>query len=359
MENPCLTFVTPTLLAGDRSLSNVIAHEIAHSWTGNLVGCATWEHFWLNEGFTVFVERKILGRVFGEGEAQHSASTGYDELAESVKTYGEDHEYTKLVQQLEGDPDDAFSKVPYEKGFNFLYYLEGVVGGPAIFEPFFKAWVATHSHMAVTSHCFRAFFDAYFAGTPSPYSFHPKAAVHTLPAATLDQINWEGWYTAPGMPIVTPTFDSSLADAAIALAETWVEDAAAASAAKGDTSSWSTGQWVSFLATLLNHKEKGSLVTADTVERLETAYNLSASRNSEIRFRWQRLQLRVGRPEVIPEVIKFATEQGRMKFVRPLFRELRDSSIPRAKEMALEAFNAHRAAYHPITAKMVAQDLGC
>lgn len=126
MENPCLTFVTPTLLAGDRSLTNVIAHEIAHSWTGNLVSNASWGHFWINEGFTRLVETKIVGRVAGRGEAGFLASSGYLQMKKTVERFGKDHPYTQLVIIYEEgvDPNEGFSNIPYEKGFHFLYYLE-------------------------------------------------------------------------------------------------------------------------------------------------------------------------------------------------------------------------------------------
>jgi leukotriene-A4 hydrolase len=141
MENPCLTFVTPTLLAGDRSNADVIAHEIAHSWTGNLVTNKTWEHFWLNEGFTVFIERKIYGRIYDEKTRHFKAIGGWKALLESVNTFGADSPLTALVPDLKGiDPDDAFSSVPYEKGFNFLFYLETLVGIPE-FEKFLKDYI--------------------------------------------------------------------------------------------------------------------------------------------------------------------------------------------------------------------------
>eukprot|EP00878_Enallax_costatus_P024387 GHUV01026023.1.p1 GENE.GHUV01026023.1~~GHUV01026023.1.p1 ORF type:complete len:510 (+),score=124.28 GHUV01026023.1:209-1738(+) len=126
MENPCLTFVTPTLLAGDRSLTNVVAHEIAHSWTGNLVTNASWEHFWLNEGWTMFLERKIVGKLQGDAALQFYAAQGAQSLADEVSRIGPDHNFTRLVPDLSAgeDPDDAFSRVPYEKGFYFLYYLQ-------------------------------------------------------------------------------------------------------------------------------------------------------------------------------------------------------------------------------------------
>lgn len=117
MENPCLTFATPTLLAGDRSLADVIAHEIAHSWTGNLVTNATWEHFWLNEGWTVWLERKISAKVRGSDEFfKLSATNGWKTLVDSVNGFGKEHEYTKLVRApTDDDPDESFSSIPYEK----------------------------------------------------------------------------------------------------------------------------------------------------------------------------------------------------------------------------------------------------
>ena len=121
MENPCLTFATPTLLAGDRSLADVIAHEIAHSWTGNLVTNHTWQHFWLNEGWTVWLERKITSRLHNNIELlKLSAQGGWNGLESDVKLLGATHDFTKLVVPLEGeDPDDAFSRVPYEKVSTF------------------------------------------------------------------------------------------------------------------------------------------------------------------------------------------------------------------------------------------------
>ena len=131
MENPCLTFVSSTLLAGDRSQAYVIAHEIAHSWTGNLVTNKNSEHFWLNEGFTVFTEQKIQGRMFGEPHRHLSAILITRGLENTIKDMGENGPFTSLVTNLTGiNPDEAFSIVPYAKGSIFLWYLEETVGGP-------------------------------------------------------------------------------------------------------------------------------------------------------------------------------------------------------------------------------------
>jgi len=171
MENPCLTFVTPTLLAGDRSLADVVAHEIAHSWTGNLVTNASWEHFWLNEGWTVWLERRIMMRVRGaaagpKGDSKYFdflASGGWNDLTEDVTLFQETNQsaYTKLVPKLEGiDPDDAFSAVPYEKGFNLLYAIQRRVGDDP-FEAFVKESVATFKSRLISSQDFKTFVTSY------------------------------------------------------------------------------------------------------------------------------------------------------------------------------------------------------
>ena len=129
MENPQYTFATPTLISGDRANVDVIAHELAHSWSGNLVSNASFEHFWLNEGWTTYLERRIQAAIHGEPHRHFSAIIGWKALQDSIKQFGEDHEFTKLIVDLKGkDPDDAFSSIPYEKGFVFLYSLEKKLG---------------------------------------------------------------------------------------------------------------------------------------------------------------------------------------------------------------------------------------
>ena len=128
MENPTLTFVTPSLIAGDKSLANVVAHEISHSWSGNLVTMDNWSDFWLNEGFTMFLERKIVEKAYDEDLAKLDAMFMYNELSNDIVKFGESKSFTSLRPYLVGrHADDAFSEIPYEKGFNFLYYLESLV----------------------------------------------------------------------------------------------------------------------------------------------------------------------------------------------------------------------------------------
>jgi leukotriene-A4 hydrolase len=252
MENPCLTFATPTLLAGDKSLADVIAHEIAHSWTGNLVTNATWEHFWLNEGWTVWLERRILAKVKGsEDYLKLSAQVGWNHLKDDISRMGHDGKFTRLVWPLaEEDPDEAFSRVPYEKGFNLLYHLEGLVGAER-FLVFAKAYIQKFKLVCVTSGEFRDFFVDYFShldeGEEGDDGDTDEGDIDALnltkPSkreaangqngknaknrAMLDGIDWDVLLLAPGMPAHQPDFSNALTITAHVLARRWVAVAVA------------------------------------------------------------------------------------------------------------------------------------
>lgn len=339
MENPCLTFVTPTLLAGDRSLVDVVAHEIAHSWSGNLVTAATWGDFWLNEGWTVFLERKIIGRLHGEQARQFSAIIGWGKLKDSVELFGEENPLTKLVVDLEGcDPDDAFSSVPYERGFNLLYHLELAVGGPEIFEPYMKAYFKRFENQAITTADWKAFLYEYFADQK----------------VVLDAVEWQKWLHTPGMPPVDMPFDTNLVERCSAFSNRWKSVATEEDAAKLPPSEYealSTGQKVLALEQFEDPLEEWKLVAMDK------QCALTESKNCEIKFRWFQLCLKSpGKTTVIPAVATFLAEQGRMKYVRPLFRSL--AAFEEGKVAAVATFKTLKSSYHPICAQMVAKDLG-
>ncbi|EFN56177.1 hypothetical protein CHLNCDRAFT_22427, partial [Chlorella variabilis] len=341
MENPCLTFVTPTLLAGDRSLANVVAHEIAHSWTGdgairrrtnapagNLVTNATWEHFWLNEGFTVFLERKILGRLYGEQMYQLQASMGWLELQDAVKSFGEGHAFTALVPNLSGgvDPDDAFSSIPYEKGFAFIHYLQELVGGSSAFEPFFKRYVQRFAATPLTSDDFRAFFCDYFKDN-----------------AAIAQVDWDTWFYKPGMPPVKNEYDESLGQLAYELAKRRHPRKRQA------TSSWRMARPFGIAAVPLPPRSLlYRCAAALPYCRMNELYDLDNRHNSEIRSSWFQLCINAGDDSVLPLVKGFLQEQGRMKFLRPLYRALHNSKSVAAKQAALDTYHEHKSTYHPI-----------
>ncbi|GIL75506.1 hypothetical protein Vretifemale_5282 [Volvox reticuliferus] len=347
MENPCLTFVTPTLLAGDRSLTNVVAHEIAHSWTGNLVTNATWEHFWLNEGFTVFLERKILGRLYGPATFQFHAAQGAVKLAAEVERLGADNPYTRLVPDLSGgvDPDDVFSSIPYEKGFYFLYYLQELVGGADVFDPFLAAYIMAHRHKTLTSADFRNFFGEYF---------------NKVPAA--QDVDWNTWFFSPGMPPVTNTYDTSLAQQAYDLAMKWhtcdvmgIGSDGPEGASPAVVAGWSSEQMVAFLDKLGQFRAPQPMHRTVT-KRLAELYGIYDSNNAEIRYSFFKLAIPAEDDQALSATAAMLRNQGRMKFLRPLYRALHRSKAGR--QLAEDTFAEVGMSYHPIARKMVASDLG-
>ncbi|CAL1542751.1 unnamed protein product [Lymnaea stagnalis] len=344
MENPCLTFVTPTVLAGDRSLADVIAHEISHSWTGNLVTNRTFEDFWLNEGHTMFLERKILGRMHGESLSQLHAHEGWNNLKDTVTdlTRRGHAPFTRLVPDLRGiDPDDAFSLVPYEKGFSLLYHLETLLGGPKVFETFLRAYIEKFKYQSIGTQDWKDFLYQYFA---SEVKYQKK----------LNSVDWDAWLNGQGLPPYNPKYDTSLADPVKALSQRWIEasDEQLDAFSPEDINNISSELIKEFISLLFLANPPISLAK---VQHLEKVYNLNQIRNSEIRFKWQRLCIKVRWEESIPLVIQFLNEQGRMKFVRPLYRDLGEWDVARPK--AIANFMAHRQEMHNTTEQLVAKDL--
>jgi len=338
MENPCLTFVTPTLLAGDRSLADVVAHEIAHSWTGNLVTNATWDHFWLNEGWTTWLQRKIMSRMkknpkFLDFDAIQGRKALSDTIAEIAP------ENTCLVLNIgDGDPDDSYSKVSYEKGFTFLLYLERLVGTEK-FEEFFQAYIARFASKTLTSTDFKDFFLQHFGENPK-----------------MKEIEWDTWFYAQGTPPILPPLDQSMAKASADLATTWcaVDCEKTSPPSTNEIITWSTGQTTCFLDTLQDMTADEPLCVS-TLKAMKKLYHLAESQNSEILFRYCLLAIASEDESIIPVVVRFITSQGRMKYVRPLYRRLYRSKI--GKNIAIDTFLEHKDIYHPIAVKMIAIDL--
>ncbi|TSK13240.1 Leukotriene A-4 hydrolase [Bagarius yarrelli] len=276
--------------------SEVIAHEISHSWTGNLVTNKTWEHFWLNEGHTVYLER-MIGRVMeGEQFRQFKAMGGWKELQESVNHFGADNVKTNLVPNLDGvDPDECFSSVPYEKGFALLYHLEELMGGPEVFMGFVKSYIQMFAYSSVTTDDWKNYLYTYFKD---------KA-----------------------------------------------KDTDLSGFSKADIKQFSSHQLIEFLAVLLQEEP----LPVSHVKKMQEVYNFNSVLNAEIRFRWLRLCVKAQWEEAVPLALKMATEQGRMKFTRPLFREV--YNFPKYCDEAVKTFKEHRTAMHYVTATLVSKDL--
>ncbi|RUO96409.1 hypothetical protein BC936DRAFT_142091 [Jimgerdemannia flammicorona] len=298
-----LLVLPPSFPYGDKSAVDVVAHEISHSWTGNLVTAKTWEHFWLNEGWTVFVERKITGRIHGEAERQFSSIIGWKALKESVELFGHDSPATRLNTDLTGiDPDDYFCTVPYEKGFNLLYHIEKTVGGAEIFEPYMRAHVERFASTSITTEEWQAFMFEFFEKN------HGSAVVDKLKT-----IDFELWLRGTGMPPVDPGFDTTLADACHALAKRWDEarEHKHHNFKPEDVAGFTPTQKIAFLERLTDMVPFSHRLLA----RMDELYGLTPLRNADIRFRWHQLCLQADYEHIYPSVTSFITEQGRMKFV--------------------------------------------
>ncbi|KAI9280416.1 peptidase family M1-domain-containing protein [Sporodiniella umbellata] len=347
MENPCLTFVTPTLLAGDKSAVNVIAHEIAHSWMGNLVTNNSWRNYWLNEGWTVFIERKILGRLHGEPTRQFEALSGLKALQESVDLFGSDSPKTVLNPDLRGgaDPDDFFSKVPYEKGFNFLYHIEKVVGGPSVFEPYMKAYVENFASTSISTEDWQKFLFKYME------KVHGPSMVEKL-----NTVDFDAWINQPGMPPVDNAFDTTLADACLGLAHRWDKARGDATSlhqfSPEDIQTFSAGQKIVFLERLTDCAP----LSSEAIFKMDQVYQFTPNHNADLRLRWHQICLMANHEPIYPEVVKFITEQGRMKFVRPLYRLLHQAR--HGAQLARNTYLQNKSFYHPIAAQLIEKDIG-
>jgi len=349
MENPCLTFVTPTLLAGDRSLADVIAHEIAHSWTGNLVTNATWDHFWLNEGWTTWFQRKIMALIHNDDRyLDLDALDGLKHLKDTVLGGEMPLEFTSLVLDIgDRDPDDSYSAVAYERGFLFLTVLERCVGSKAFLQ-FFQDYVKKFAYKTVTSDDFIQYFMDYFGDGKSKKD--------------VASIDWHSWYYAQGMPPQIPEFDKTFAQASEDLAAAWlaVDRSGQSLPNSGSMKGWSSAQITCFLDVLLSLTEgdaghEAGPLHIGTLRAMDRMYGFSKSQNSEILFRYCRLAVAGEDETILPVVCRFITTQGRMKFVRPLYRALHQSKM--GNRTATRVFLQNKDFYHPICAKLIASDL--
>ena len=348
MENPQLTFVTPTLLAGDRSLAQVVAHEIAHSWMGNLVTNHTWGHFWMNEGFTVWTERKILASISGPALAQLHAFLGFTALQGDVARLQRAGKgaWTRLALDTAGvDPDDSFSRVPYEKGFHFIWFLERTLG-PLHFCRFVReVHVAAHRFGTVAAPQWRATLEAWCAAQPAALDLPAKLAT----------VDWDLWVKGEGMPPVEPPFDRSLVDEAEVEVARWMggldalakggegaveaQSALHAHAKSAPYAAWPVLQQMLLLDMLADRCEleaapaDGAADRPDSADSAESdgqhaawhallatldgaftpALSSSTARNAELRFRFGMLAAKSACASFYPAAVALLEEQGRMK----------------------------------------------
>jgi len=322
MENPRLSFITPTVIAGDRSLVALIAHELAHSWSGNLVTNATWRDFWLNEGFTVYLERRIVEALYGKRREQMEDALGLQSLRRELADLpaGDQH----LAIDLRGrDPDDGVTEVAYEKGKLFIQFLESRFGRDAL-DAFLRSYFDHFAFQSIDTEQFLDYLRANLLATKPD-------------AVTPEQLRT--WIYEPGLPgfAVLPS-DEVFAPVEQARSR-WL----AGSLATADlpTKEWSTQEWLHFLDNMPAELPRARL------DELERTFALSSSGNAEIAHSWFRIAIRNDYTPAYPRLTAYLTSIGRRKLVRPLYEEL--MKTPRGAELARTTYARARAGYHPIT----------
>ena len=328
MENPRLTFVSPTVLAGDRSLVSLAAHELAHSWSGNLVTNATWRDFWLNEGFTTYFENRIMEQLYGPERARMLGVIERQELEEALRAFAGTPGKTVLHADVEGrDPDEALSAVPYGKGAAFLCTLELHFGRER-----FDAWL-------------RSYFDRHAFGSMTTPQFVEdlRATLLGHDAALERELRIREWLFEPGLPTNDTPPSSPTLEAAAAEARRFADGAPAASL---KTAGWETQQWQRFLAALPERLSGAQL------SDLDRSLRFSERSNAEVLFFWLRIAVRNEYEPAYPALERFLTSHGRRKFIEPLYAEM--VKAPRGgRELAARIYAHAEASYHPVTRQAV------
>ncbi len=330
MENPELTFATPTIIAGDRSLVSLVAHELAHSWSGNLVTNETWNDFWLNEGFTVYFEQRIMEKIYGQPYAEMQAALARGELQRTVDELLVDaEEDTRLYLDLDGrDPDEGVSDIAYEKGRFFLRSIEKVVGRPQ-WDAFVKEYFSQHAFQTMTTKRFLDYLD--------------RALLSKNPDWK-DKVKAEEWIYKPGLPGNIEIVHSTELDK---VEEDVKLFAGPGAVAAFNPQGYTTHHWLYFLRRLPR-------IDLATVQALDDKFHFSQSGNSEILCDWFQVAIRYNYSESYPQLRAFLAHVGRRKFLLPLYKAL--ASTPDGKKLAREIFEASKAGYHSVATNTL-QDL--
>ncbi len=327
MENPRLTFATPTIIAGDRSLVNLIAHELAHSWSGNLVTNATWNDFWLNEGFTVYFERRITERMLGKSYTDMLWELGYQDLVTEVSEMGESSKDTRLKLDLTGrDPDDGLTDIAYEKGALFLQLIE-LNAGRDEFDKFLARYFNEHAFKTITTEAFLKYLDTALI----------KGNEDLRKKLTINE-----WVYGTGIPANCPRAQQERFGKVDSQRALFLSGAPAEQMV---TVEWTTHEWLHFLRKL------PATLSTTQMKKLDDAYNLTNTGNSEIADLWYVLSVRVKYSKAYPAMDNFLSSVGRRKFLEPLYREMMKTTDGAA--MARRIYAKYRKNYHPLAQEMI------
>lgn len=323
MENPRLTFATPTILAGDRSLTTLIAHELAHSWSGNLVTNATWNDYWINEGFTTYISMRVMEKLYGRAYSEMLFELSFQDLVDEVKELGWDNHDTRLHLNLKGrDPDDGMTDIAYDKGAFFLRMIEETIGREK-WDAFLQKYFDEFAFQTMTSDRLVKYLQKNLIKGDSAL-------------ASILRIN--EWIYGTGIPDNCPVVESEEFNKVEHQIENWVNRT---SARKLNTEGWTAHHWVHFLRHLPNDIQQSQM------DELDAAFHFTQSKNSEILFAWLMNVVRNEYKPAYPALENFLTSIGRRKFLQPLYKEL--AKTPEGKEWALKIYKESRSKYHSIT----------
>ena len=322
MENPRLTFATPTIIAGDRSLVALVAHELAHSWSGNLVTNATWDDFWLNEGFTVYFEQRIMEAVYGRETSEMLATLSYQGLVDEVDAISDlNPDDTHLKLHLAGrNPDDGMTAIAYDKGYFFLRLMEETVG--------------------------RERFDAWLSGYFAEYAFKGMDTERfvdylnqTLLTSEADKsaVRLEEWIYGPGLPDNCPSVSSPRIQRVDATLTAW--EAGDLATTDLPWEDWIYQERYRFLSNLADN------TSAERMADLDATWAIGSTGNNEVLFAWMEQAIRSGYDTSYPRVEQFLIEVGRRKFLTPLYRAMKETH---QLDMARDIYAKARPGYHAV-----------
>ena len=327
MENPRLTFATPTVIAGDKSLVALVAHELAHSWSGNLVTNATWRDFWLNEGVTVYLERRILEEVFGRSRVDMEATLDRQALAEELARL-EPPDQILHIDLTGRDPDDGMNQVPYLKGDLFLRLLEETVGR-ARFDTFLRGYFDHFAFRSITTGDFVAYLNEHLLSGAD--------------AELAETLQVDAWLEQPGLPANAPRSESDALTRVERQASRWANgEMTAAALESGD---WTTQEWLHFL------KSVPQTLTPQQMTELDDTFGFTEVGNSEVAHEWLLTAIRNQYAPAYGRLETYLVGIGRRKLIKPLYDELVKTPEGRARATAI--YESARQGYHPIAVSSI------
>ncbi len=327
MENPRITFATPTIIAGDRSLVSLVAHELAHSWSGNLVTNATWNDFWLNEGFTVYFESRIMEKIYGTDYADMLTLLSMNELKKTVKEMGAGNPDTKLFLDLAGrDPDEGVTDIAYEKGRFLLLTIERTVGRER-WDAFLNTYFNKFAFQSMTTERFLEYLGRELLSADPSWK---------------ERIRVDDWVYGTGLPANFPEVRSTALEQAADEADRFRSGTPARDL---HTRGWTTHHWLHFLRSL------GDSLDAGGMNELDEAFGFTRSGNAEIQCDWF-LHCIVHRYRAAdPYIERFLMHVGRRKFLKPIYTAM--AKTPDGRERALAIYRKARPGYHAVSSHTI------